>query len=144
MALLHEVKFTGVATISQIVLERSFVSDFIAVIVVKGLDRCLQHPVWCGIWCLIAVAVIAFLYAFVGSSLVEVDCGTDCFSTKDTCRLRVTHHRLCSLADGVDDLFVNSMLIVSLGSAWLICYAMSTMHHPEGHVAILSVCIIAP
>jgi len=53
-------KSTGIAAESPRVVERSFEPDFIAVIVVRGLAKCMQQFVWSGIWCLIAVAFISF------------------------------------------------------------------------------------
>jgi hypothetical protein len=37
---------TGVAAESPKVVERSFLCDFIAVIVVRGLAKCFQHLIW--------------------------------------------------------------------------------------------------
>jgi hypothetical protein len=53
-------KSTGIAAESPKVVARSFVWDFIAIIVVSGLAKCLQHHVWSWIWCLIAVMVSSF------------------------------------------------------------------------------------
>ena len=60
MALRLGDKLTGVAAESRKVVEKSFVRDFIAIIVAKGLAKCLHHVVWSLIWCLIAVAVVSF------------------------------------------------------------------------------------
>jgi hypothetical protein len=59
MALRLRDKSTGIAAESPKVVERSFVRDFIAV-VVRGLAKCMQHFVWSGIWYLIAVTVVSF------------------------------------------------------------------------------------
>ena len=58
-------KSTGAAAESLKVGETSFVRDFIAIIVVRGLAKCLLHLVWSWIWCFIAVAVVSFRKAFV-------------------------------------------------------------------------------
>jgi len=46
MALRLGDKSTGVAAESSKVVERRIVRDFIAMIVVRGLAKCLQHLVW--------------------------------------------------------------------------------------------------
>jgi hypothetical protein len=46
MALRLGDKSTGIAAESLKVVERSFVRDFIAVIVVRGLAKCMQHLIW--------------------------------------------------------------------------------------------------
>jgi len=51
---------TGVAAESPEVVERSCVRDFIAIIVVGGLAKCLLHLVWSWIWYLVAVEVVSF------------------------------------------------------------------------------------
>jgi hypothetical protein len=81
MALQFGDNSTGIAAGSPKVVERSFVRDFIAV-VVRGPAKCMQHLLWSGMWCLRAVVVISFRWAFVWGSLVEVDCGIHCFSQK--------------------------------------------------------------
>jgi hypothetical protein len=60
MALRLRDKSTGIAAKSSKVVERSFARDFIDVIVVRGLAKCMQHLVGSRIWCLIAVAVVCF------------------------------------------------------------------------------------
>jgi hypothetical protein len=60
MALRLRDESTGVAAKSPKVVERSIVQHFIAVIVVRGLAKCLQHLVWSWIWSFIAVMVVSF------------------------------------------------------------------------------------
>jgi len=114
MALWLGYKSTGIAAESLKVVERSFVRDFIASIVVSGLAKCLHHLECSWIWCLIAVAVVSFREAFVWGSLVEVDCGIDYFSPKNNWRLGVNHHRSWVLGDGLDHAFGNAILMVSV------------------------------
>jgi hypothetical protein len=144
MALRHGDKSTGVAVQLPNVVERSFVRDFIAISVLSGLAKCLQHLVWSWIWCLIAVAVVSFCYAFVWGSLVEVDCSIDCFSPKDKWRLGVNHHGSCFRGDGLDHAFGNGILMVSLGRTWFICCATSSEHLSEGLIVIVSTAIVEP
>jgi len=137
-------KSTGVAAESPKVVERSFVRDFIAVIVVRGLAKCLQHLVWSWIWCLIAVAVVSFHYAFIWGSPVEVDCCIDCFSPKNKWRLGVNHHRSCILGDGLDYAFGNPILMVSVRRTWFVCCTTSCEHLSEGLVVVFSASNVAP
>jgi hypothetical protein len=53
-------KSTAIAAESLKVVERSFVQDFIVIIVVSALAKSLQHRIWSLIWCMIAVAVVSF------------------------------------------------------------------------------------
>jgi len=144
MALWLRDSLTGVAAESPKMVESRFVRHFIAVIVVSGLANCLQHLVWSRIWCLIAIAVISFRWAFIWGSLVEVDCGIDCFSPKNKWCLGVNHHRSCFLGDGQYSAFGNPIQMESVGRTWFIRCTTSSEHLLEGLVVIFSVSIVAP
>jgi hypothetical protein len=118
MALWLGDKSTGIEAESPKVVERSFLRDFIPIIVMRGLVKCLQHLVWSWIWCLIAIAVVSFCQAFFWSLFVEVDCSIDCLSPKNMWRVGVNLHRLYFLGDGLDHAFGDSVLLMSIWRAW--------------------------
>jgi len=119
----------------------SFVRDIIAIIVVRVLAKCLQNLVWSETWCLIAFMVISFRSALVWGSLVEVHCGC---SPKVKRRPGVNHYGSCFLGDGLDHVFSNAILMVSVGRTWFVCCATSSEHQSEGLVVIFSAAIVAP
>jgi hypothetical protein len=73
---------------------------------------------------------------------VEVDCSIDCFSSKDKWRRGVNYHGSCSLADGLDHVFGNAILMMSVGMTW--CCAPTSEHLSESVIVIFSTACVAP
>jgi hypothetical protein len=75
---------------------------------------------------------------------MKIDCGINCFSPELNGALEVNHHGVCLFSDCTDDVFRNTVLILSIWRAWLICCASSREDISEGSIAVFSSSIIPP
>jgi len=75
---------------------------------------------------------------------MEIDCSINCFSPELNGSLRVNHHRTGHFSDWADHSFGNTVLMVGVWRAWLICRTAGRDDISEGHVAVFSPSIIAP
>jgi len=68
---------------------------------------------------------------------MEVDCGDDGFSPKLDGWLRVKHHSSNHPGDGTDHSLSNSILVVRVRCALIICCTAGGEHRAEGLIVIL-------
>ena len=103
----------------------------------------MQHFVWRFVLCLIAIAVTSF-QAFIWRSLMEIDCGINCFSPELNQGLGVNHHRVVLFSDCTDHAFGNTIRMVSVWTAWLVCCASGHKDISEILIVVFLLSIIAP
>jgi hypothetical protein len=75
---------------------------------------------------------------------MEIDCGINCFSPELNGSLRVNQDRPSLFSDIADHSFRNTVLMVSVWRAWLVCSTTGHEDIPEGLIVIFSPPIIAP
>jgi len=75
---------------------------------------------------------------------MEMDCGINCFSPELNGGLGVNHHRAGLFSDCTDHAFGNTILMVSVWRAWLVCCASSREDILEGLIVVFSSSIITP
>jgi hypothetical protein len=112
-------------------------------LIVSGLAKSVEHLVWSFVWCVVAFSAISLCQAFIGKSLMEVDCSVDGFSpTLDRC-LRVNHYTTSLFGDGMEHSLSDSVLVVRGSRARFICCTAGSEPRVEGVVIVLSSAIIA-
>jgi hypothetical protein len=75
---------------------------------------------------------------------MEIDCGIDCFSPELNERLGVDYHRPRVFSNCTDYSFCNTILMMSIWRAWLVCSTMGREDIWEGLIVVFSLSIIAP
>jgi len=75
---------------------------------------------------------------------MEIDCGIYCFSPELNGSLGVDHHRPGFFSDCMDHSFCNTILMMSICRAWLVCSTMGRKDISEGLIDVFSLSIISP
>ena len=75
---------------------------------------------------------------------MDIDCSLNCFSPELNWSLGVNHHLPGLFSECTDHAFGNTILIVSIGRAWLICRTMGRKDISEGVIVVFSKSRITP
>jgi len=135
---------TSVASVSTKILEWALIRYFIAISIARRFAKSIQHLVWFFVWCFIAIVIIFCFQAFIWWSFMKIDCGIDCFSPEQNGSLGVDHHRQGFFSDCRDHLFSNTVCMVGVWRAWLICSNDGRKDISKGVIVVFSPSIITP
>ena len=75
---------------------------------------------------------------------MEIDCGINCFSAELYGSLRVNHHCPGLFSDCTDHSFSNTILMMYVWRALLVCSTAGREDIPEGLIVVFYLSIIAP
>ena len=75
---------------------------------------------------------------------MEIDCCINCFSPELNGSLGVNLHRAGVFSDCSDYAFGNTIFLVSVCSAWLVCCSLSREDISDGVIVVFSSSIITP
>jgi len=75
---------------------------------------------------------------------MKIDCSIDCFSPELNGSLGVNHHNSGLFSDCTDHLFGNTVRMVGVWRAWLVCSTAGREDISKGLIVVFSPSIIAP